>query len=90
MAEWCVCVSVYARVYHIFLIHSFVDRHLSCFHVLIYLLFRAAPTAYGGSQARDRIGAVLVAYITATDEIQIRASSATYTTAHSNAISLTH
>ena len=26
------CSSVY--IYHIFFIHSFVDRHLDCFHVL--------------------------------------------------------
>ena len=37
-------------------------------------LFRAAPTAYGGSQARGQNGAV----------------AATYTTAHRNARSLTH
>ena len=40
----------------------------------IYCLFRAVPTAYGDSQARDQIGAVAPAY----------------TTAHSNARSLTH
>ena len=28
-------------------------------------LFRTAPAAYGGSQARGRIGAVALAYITA-------------------------
>ena len=37
-------------------------------------LFRATPAAYGGSQARD----------------QIRATSAIYTTGHSNAKSLVH
>ena len=40
----------------------------------LFLLFRAAPTAYGGSQARG----------------QIRATAETYTTAHSKAGSLTH
>ena len=29
-----VCVSVCARVCNIFFIHSFVDAHLVCFHVL--------------------------------------------------------
>ena len=31
---------------------------LFCFVFGVFLLFRAAPTAYGGSQARGRIGAV--------------------------------
>ena len=45
---------------------------------------RAASTAYGGYWARDLIGAE------ADSLRQIRAVSATYTTAHSNARSLTH
>ena len=50
--------------------------------------FRVAPEAYGSSQARGRIGA-------AADGLRhsqcwIRAKSATYTTAHGNAGSLTH
>jgi len=38
MAEYysivCVCVCVCVCVYHIFFIHSSVDRHLDCFHIL--------------------------------------------------------
>ena len=45
---------------------------------------RATLVAYGGSQARALIGAVV------TSLRQIRAASATYTTAHDNAGSLTH
>ena len=29
-----VYVYIYMRVYHVFLIHSSVDRHLGCFHIL--------------------------------------------------------
>jgi len=34
----CVCVCVYIYIYiksHIFFIHSYVNRHLGCFHVLV-------------------------------------------------------
>ena len=30
----CVCVCVYIYIYHIFFIHSSIDGHLGCFHVL--------------------------------------------------------
>ena len=60
------------------------------FLFLVFLPFsRAAPTAYGGSQARGPIGAVH----RPTPEPQqcgIWAASETYTTAHGNAGSLTH
>ena len=36
------------------------------YFILFFCLFRAAPTAYGGSQARGLIGAIAVAYATAT------------------------
>ena len=54
-------------------------------YLFIYLfwsvcLFRAAPVSYGGSQARGPIRAVATG---------LRAASATYTTAHGNAGSLT-
>ena len=47
---------------------------LFCFVFGVFFLFMAAPTAYGGSQARG----------------PIRAASVTYTTAHGNTGSLTH
>ena len=55
-----------------------------------FFLFRATPTAYGGSQARGRIGATAAAYATATATLGIQAVSVIYTTAHGNAGSLTH
>ena len=54
-----------------------------------FFLFRAAAVAYGGSQARDRIGATAQAFAIAT-ELGIRAASVTYTTAHGSPGSLTH
>ena len=50
--------------------------------LFFFCLFRAAPAAYGGSQARGRIEL--------WPPCGIPAASATYSTAHSNAGSLTH
>ena len=52
-------------------------------------LFRAAPTAHKGSQARGQIGAVANG-LCLSQQCQILATSVTFTTAHSNARSLTH
>jgi len=59
------------------------------FFFLSFVLFRATPVAYGGSQARGLIRAVAAGLHKRHSNI-IRAPSATYTTAHSNAGSLTH
>ena len=56
-----------------------IDRSIDC-------LFRAAPTAYGGSQARCQIRAVA----TGLHHSHSNARSATYTTTHGNPGSLTH
>ena len=50
-----------------------------------FLLLRAVSIAYGGSQARGQIGATA-----AGPQHRIPAMSATYTTAHGNARSLTY
>ena len=65
---------------------------LSCLFIFYsyFLLFRAAPVAYGSSQAKGLIGAVAAWYMPQPQPHEIWASSATYTTAHSNARSLTH
>ena len=55
----------------------------------IILLFRAAPTAYGGFQARGRIS-YSCHPTPQPQQCGIWAPSATYTTAHGNAGSLTH
>jgi len=51
---------------------------------------RAAPAAYGGSQARGPIGVVPAKPMPEPQQHGSRASSATHTTAHGNAGSLTH
>ena len=56
----------------------------------LFLLFKAAPTAYGGSQARGPIGAAATGLCTQPQQLGVQAESVTYTTAHSNAGSLTH
>ena len=56
--------------------------------IYLFLLFGAAPEAYGSSQARGRIGATAAAYTTAT-ATRIQAGSVTYTTAHGKTRSLT-
>ena len=45
-----------------------------------FFLFRAAPTAYGSSQARSQIGATAASHSNA----KIQAMSTNYTTAHGN------
>ena len=63
---------------------------LLLFFYFIYFFYflRAAPTAYGGSQARGRIRATAVGLPTAT--AMLDPSYVCYTTAHSNARCLTH
>ena len=61
---------------------------LKLFFIFIFCLFafsRAAPAAYGGSQARGRIRSCSHLPIPQPQQRWIRAASATYTTAHSNA-----
>ena len=41
-------------------------RSLSSFFFFFFFLFRAAPEAYGCSQARGQIRAIVLAYATAT------------------------
>ena len=66
------------------------DSHFTAFIIflLLFCLFRAAPTAYGGSQARDPIGATAAGL--QPQQRQSPAVSVTSTTAHSNSGSLTH
>ena len=62
-------------------------------YLFIYCLFAiswVAPVAYGGSQAKGRIGAVAVGLRQSHSNAGSEPESATYTTAHSNAGSLTH
>ena len=56
------------------------------FYLLIYFVFRAVPAAYGSSLARGQMGAAAASL----SHSQIQAMSTTYTTACSNAGSLTH
>ena len=56
-----------------------------------FCLFRAVPTAYGGSRARGLIGAVAAGlHHSHSKQCQIQAASATHTTAHSISGSLIH
>ena len=61
------------------------------FFFFFFLLFLwAAPTAYGGSQARGRIGDVAASLHQSHSNAGIQAASATHTTAHGNTGSSTH
>ena len=60
------------------------------FLVVVVLLFRAEPVAYGGSQARGWIRAVACRPTPQLQQHGMQALSATYTTAHGNAGSPTH
>ena len=57
---------------------------------VIFLLFRATLTAYGGSQAWGRIGATAAGPCYSHSNAGAEPASATYTSAHGNAGSLTH
>ena len=61
-----------------------------CVRIYIYVFFRATPAAYGGSQTRGPIGAVADSLRQSHSNHEIRATSATYNTAHSNTGSGTH
>ena len=56
----------------------------------LFLLFRATPVAYGGSQARDLIRATAAGLHCQPQQCQIQATSVTYITAHGNARSFIH
>ena len=58
--------------------------------ICLFVFCRAAPVAYGGSQAGGLIGAVAAKPMPEPQQLGIRAASATYTTAHDNARSPTH
>ena len=70
---------------------------LDCYHIfhlgqllLLFVFSRAAPVAYGGSQASGLIGAVAAKPTPQPQQCGILATSTTYTTAHGNTRSLTH
>ena len=56
----------------------------------VCLLFRAAPAAYGGSQARKSNWSCSLQLIPQPEQCQIQTLVVTYTTAHGNARFLTH
>ena len=73
---------------------SVTPKFFFFFFFVFLLFFLANPVAYGGSQARGRIGAVAAglrhSHCNTAMQDRIGAESATYTTAHGNAGSLTH
>ena len=65
--------------------------HFSLFFFFcLFAISWAAPVAYGGSQARGLIGAAATGLHHHHSNVGFRATSATYTTAHGNTVSLTH
>ena len=66
------------------------DNSLTFFFFFFFGLFRATTMAYGGSQVRSVIGAVTPRPTPEPQQCRIWAMSATHTTVHSNARSLTH
>ena len=69
-----------------------LKSHFHLSNVFLPCLFRAVPLAYRGSQARGGIAAVGadLCHSHRPQQCGIQSKSATYTTAHSNARSLTH
>ena len=62
-----------------------LNLHNFLFPFFFFAFFMAAPTAYGGSQARGQIGAIATGlrHSHSNTGFRILATSATYTTAHS-------
>ena len=58
--------------------------------IYLFAISWVAPVAYGSSQARGGIGTVATGLRQSHSNSGIRAASATYTTDHGNARSLTH
>ena len=67
----------------------FLKKEIVSTFFCFVLFFRAAPAAYGGSQARSQIGAARCQPMPQPQQRWIYAASVTYTTAHGNARSLT-
>ena len=76
--------------------HNSPSNNLKCHfcHIpnsfLFYFFLVPYPMAYGGSQARGRIGATAASLTPQPQQHRIWAVSATYTRVHSNTGSLTH
>ena len=70
------------------------SRHCSYYNIQVVVfslgLFRATLAAYGYSQARDPIGAVVTSLQHSHSNAESEPQSATYTTAHGNAGSPAH
>ena len=67
-----------------------IDPPHICTTFFFFWLFRAAPMAYGSSQARGGIRATAAGHTATATGCQIRAVSVIYTTAYGNTGSLTH
>ena len=71
--------------------YLFIYLFIYLIYFCLFAISWAAPVAYGGSHARGLIGAVAAGLRTPEPQQHgIRAASATYTTTHGNAGSLTH
>ena len=84
---YCVLIIWVAEWLTHFSVNSWMSETTSYYYH--YLLFRAAPKAYGSSQARGRIGATAAGLHHQPQQRGIWAKSAIYTTAQGNAGSLT-
>ena len=73
----------------IFILFYYLFIYLFIFFGL-FAFSRAAPEAYGGSQARSRIGAVAAGLCYSHSNMESELRLQPYTTAHGNARSLTH
>ena len=85
--------SIFLCAYEIFLYFLWWNVYSNIWAIFILFfsnfIFRAVPVAYGGSQARGQIGAVAAGLHHSHSNARSE-PSATYTTTHGNAISLTH
>ena len=79
-------VYILKRIFFAFLWNILTAQWIYFYNCIFFLSFRATPAVYRNSQARGLIRVTAAGL----GQRQIQASSATYTTAHGNARSLTH
>ena len=85
------CISFTFPELHTNRIIHFSHKWVIAFsNFLFFGRFRVAPVACGGSQTRGLIGTIADGLHHSHNNVGFRGASATYTTAHSNAGSLTH
>ena len=71
LCERCVCVYVYIYVWFV-CVYIYIYMYGFFFVFVFFLIFRPAPAAYGGSQARGLVGATAASHSNARSKPCLR------------------